>query len=588
MASVRPLSKRQRASRWRSPPNFLRRRKLVIGLLVTAMVFAIGGGLWRHVWETEFLREQGDRRYLREVPIPAHRGMVRDRNGEPLAVSTPVDTVWANPKILDRAPKKLVAIAEAIDLPVEQVRNNLEQHKDKGFTYLRRRITPDRSERLMEAVEALEIEGIGMLREYRRFYPSGELTAHLVGFTDIDDAGQEGVELAYNETLAAKPGARRVLKDGRGRLVDEDVEGVRPPKAGEDLVLSVDRRLQFLAYRELKAAVEKHKAAGGSAVILDATTGEVLAMVNQPSYNPNGHRDNRKGRMRNRAITDVMEPGSTVKPFVVAAGLERRVITPTTPISTSPGVMQVGKYQVKDVHNYGGLDVTGVITKSSNIGVSKIAWMMPTEALWDTYRRLGFGQSTGSRFPAESSGVLPHFKGWSRFEHATLSFGYGLSASTLQLAGAYAVLAADGVKRPLSMLKLDQPPAGERVFRPETARAVRAMLETVVSKIGTAKDAAVKGYRVGGKTGTAKKAVGGGYASRKYQSVFAGMLPMSNPRLVMAVMIDEPSGGVYYGGKVAAPVFAAVMTEAVRLLNIPPDQPEETPPVRLAGVETAR
>ncbi len=586
MASLKTISTRQRVARRWSPPDFGRRRRLVLAVLTAALIAVTGGAFLRQIWETDFLQDQGDRRYLREVAIPAHRGMVLDRNGEPLAVSTPVDTVIANPKQLERTRDNLAAISKALGMPLDELREQLEEKSEKSFIYLRRRITPDRSDRLMEAVQRLDIKGLEMQREYRRFYPSGELTAHVVGFTDIDDAGQEGVERSYNEWLTGTPGARRVLKDGKNRVV-KDVENVRAPKPGRDLVLSIDRRLQFLAYRELKAAVEKNKALGGSAVILDVNTGEVLAMVNQPSYNPNGRRDNRRGRMRNRAITDVMEPGSTVKPFVVAAALEKRVVTPTTPINTSPGVLQVGQYTVRDVHNYGGLNVTGVITKSSNIGVTKIAWMMPAEELYQTYRRLGFGQLTGSGFPAESAGQLPHFKGWNRFEHATLSFGYGLSVSTLQLAQAYAVLAADGVKRPISLIKVDQPPEGERVFSVATARAMRAMLETVVSSVGTAKDAAVKGYRVGGKTGTAKKAVAGGYASRKYQSVFAGMLPLSNPRLVMAVMIDEPSGGVYYGGKVAAPVFASVMVDAVRLLNIPPDQVEEGSP-RLAGVEPTR
>ena len=586
MSFVKPNRPRIKTIRRRSPPNYARRRHVVLAALLFGLTALVVRAFERQIWETDFLQGEGERRYLRVVEMPAHRGIIRDRNGEPLAVSTPVDSVWANPKMLAPTKENLVPLGESLGLSIDQLRHDLEQNSERGFMYLRRRVTPDRADRLMQAVQEHEIKGVDLMREYRRFYPSGELTAHVVGFTDIDDHGQEGLELSYNDWLTGEPGARRVLKDGRGRVV-KDVEGVRQPSPGKDLVLSLDRRLQFLAYRELKAAVEKHKALAGSAVILDVTTGEVLAMVNQPSYNPNGRRDNRRGRLRNRVVTDVMEPGSTVKPFVVATALEKRVVTPTTPIDTSPGVLQVGRYTVRDVHNYGPLNVTGVITKSSNVGVTKIAWMMPPEALWQTYRQIGFGQLSASHFPAESAGVLPHYKGWNHFEHATLAFGYGVSVSPLQLAQAYAVLAADGVKRPVSLLKVNEPPAGERVFSVETARTMKAMLETVVSRIGTANDAAVKGYRVGGKTGTAKKSVAGGYAKNKYQSVFAGMIPISNPRLVMVVMIDEPSTGVYYGGKVAAPVFAKVMADAVRYLNIPPDQTDEQP-VRLAGTGTTR
>ncbi len=576
---LRPLSRRVQ-------PNYAQRRRLVLGLLLFGVLALIGRAFERQVWQTEFLQQEGARRYIRDLEMPAHRGVVRDRNGELLAVSTPVDSVVANPREFEPNPENVRAVADALGLAFDGVSQTLAENSTKGFVYLRRRITPDRAERLSRAVAERGIEGVDLIREYRRYYPSGEITAHVVGFTNIDDQGQEGLELGYDEWLTGEPGLRRVLKDGVGHVV-QDVESLRQPRAGKDLVLSIDRRLQFLAYRELKAAVDKHKAAGASAVILDTRTGEVLAMVNQPSYNPNGRRDNRRGRMRNRAVTDVMEPGSTVKPLVVAAALEQGVVKPTTRIETSPGVMGVGRYRVKDVHNYGSLDVTGVITKSSNIGVTKIAWMMPPERLWQTYRQLGFGELTASHFPAESAGHVPHFSGWNRFEHATLSFGYGLSVSPLQLAQAYAVLAADGIRRPISLLKVETPPEGERVFSEKTARAVKAMLETVVSQKGTARDAAVKGYRVGGKTGTAKKAVGGGYARNKYQSVFAGMIPLSNPRLVMVVMVDEPSGGVYYGGKVAAPVFASVMADAVRLLNLPPDQIDEES-LRLASTGEGR
>jgi cell division protein FtsI (penicillin-binding protein 3) len=405
---------------------------------------------------------------------------------------------------------------------------------------------------------------------------------HIVGYTDIDDKGIEGMELAFEPWLKAEPGRRRVIQDGRRHVVEE-VERISAPQHGKDLVLSLDRRLQFLAYRELKRAVQLHKAKSASAVVLDVTTGEVLAMVNQPAYNPNGQLTGAGSTRRNRAVTDVMEPGSTVKPLVMATALEAGVVTPTTPVNTSPGVLQVGYNTVKDVHNYGQLDATGVITKSSNVGIVKLALRMDREKLWSMYDRLGFGRATGIRFPGEVAGHLPHFKEWSAFEHATLAFGYGLSVTTLQLAGAYSVLAADGIRRPPSLLKRTEIPEGERVLSSETVRKVRAMMETVVSAKGTARRAAIEGYRVAGKTGTAKKAGRGGYAKRAYQSVFAGMAPAGAPRFVMVVMVDEPGGKDYYGGIVAAPVFAKVMQGALRLYNVPPDVPEAT--MLMAGVE---
>jgi cell division protein FtsI (penicillin-binding protein 3) len=395
--------------------------------------------------------------------------------------------------------------------------------------------------------------------------------SHIVGFTDIDDQGQEGIELAYDEWLSGNPGAKRVIKDGKGRVV-EQVENIRSPSPGKDLKLSIDRRLQFIAYRELKAAVSKHKARSGSAVILDSRSGEILAMVNSPSYNPNAVRGRRSSSLRNRAVTDVFEPGSTIKPFTVAAAMEQGRFKPHTPIDVSPGQMKVGRYLVRDNRNYGRIDVATVLRKSSNVGASKIALSMQPETLWKLFSNLGFGESPYSQFPGESSGRLPHFSDWSSFEQATLSFGYGLSVTPLQLARAYGVLANDGVRMPVSLLKLDQPEKGVRVLRKSTARAVVKMLEAVVTSEGTAPLAAVPGYRVAGKTGTAKKSVAGGYAEDKYLSLFVGLAPASDPRLVMAVFIDEPKGKEYYGGLVAGPVFSKVMNGALRLLNIPPDK----------------
>ncbi len=547
-------------------PSYRARRNTVLAVLGLACASLIWQSIDRQVFQTAFLQEQGERRYLRVMEVDASRGMITDRNGEPLAISTPVKSVAANPRQLQVDAQTIGALSAALDLDPDRLRRMLSS--DRAFVYLRRRINPD----LADAVRRIDLEGVDLLTEYRRFYPSGEVMAHMVGFTNIDDLGQEGLELLYDDWLSGTPGSKRVIKDGKGRVV-EQVENIRSPSPGKDLVTSLDRRLQFLAYRELKAAVNKHRARSGSAVILDARTGEILAMVNSPSYNPNAPRNSRRGSLRNRAVTDVFEAGSTMKPFTVAAALENGRIKPDTPIDVSPGQMKVGRYLVRDHRNYGMIDVATVLRKSSNVGASKIALSMEPETLWKVYSRLGFGEATGSLFPGESSGRLPHFSDWSPFEQATLSFGYGLSVTPLQLARAYAVLANDGMRLPVSLLKLEQPPRGERVLRQSTARALVKMLETVVSSEGSAPLAAIPGYRVAGKTGTAKKAVAGGYAEDKYLSLFVGMAPASNPRLVMAVIVDEPRGEEYYGGLVAAPVFAKVMSGALRLLNIPPDKP---------------
>ena len=420
----------------------------------------------------------------------------------------------------------------------------------------------------------------------------------MVGFTNIEDRGQEGMELAYDDLLKAEPGLRRIIRDGRHRIVQE-VEQIRPPRPGKDLTLSLDRRLQFLAYRELMKAVREHKAKGGTVVVLDVATGEVLAMVNQPGYNPNADRETDADHRRNRALTDVMEPGSTAKPFVVAAALEKKLISPGTRIATGSGTMKVGSNVVRDVHSYGTLDVTGVITKSSNVGSVKIAQMMDYATLWNLYDQLGFGHATGVGFPGETVGRLRHYTKWRPFDHATMAFGYSFSVTALQLAQSYVVLAADGLKRPVTLLKRTPATAGDerpveavtpttvRVLSADTARKVRAMMETVVSDQGTAKLAQIPGYRVGGKTGTAKKAGPGGYGAGRYQSVFAGFIPAGQPRLVMVVMVDEPRGGAYYGGVVAAPVFQRVMEGAMRLLNIPPDDLEPSMLLAVAGREPA-
>lgn len=547
-------------------PSYTARRRVLIGVMASSALVLVWHAVDQQIFQGDFLRQEGRARYLRVVDMPALRGTITDRHGDPLAISTPVDSVWASPRQLSRDKRTLASLARVLDMNADHLRRLLAQHKDRGFVYLKRRVNPNQAEQ----IRALDLEGIGLQREYRRFYPTGEVGTHVVGFTDIDDRGQEGIELAYQDWLQAAPGSKRVLKDGRKQVV-KDVESIRAPRAGRDLVLSLDRRLQYLAYRELKAAVKKHKARAGSAVILDVKTGEILAMVNRPSYNPNGSRSSRGGGGRNRAVTDVFEPGSAIKPFTVAAALELGRYRPDTRIDTAPGQLKVGRQRVRDSRNYGVIDVSTVIRKSSNVGASRMALDLSAEELWALFARFGFGQGTESGFPGEVSGQLPHFRGWSRFEQATLSFGYGLSVTSLQLARAYASLAADGLLRPTSLLRVDEAPEGEQVVSAKTARALRAMLETVVSSEGTAPLAAVPGYRVGGKTGTARKSVSGGYAKDKYLAIFAGMVPVSHPRLVMVVMIDEPTAGKYYGGQVAAPVFSKVMAGALRLLNIPPD-----------------
>ena len=562
-------------------PRYRARRWVLLSLLIFAGASIIWRAVDQQIFETDFLKSEGQRRHLRIVEVPAHRGMITDRAGEPLAISTPVASVWANPWVLAPERFALAPLASVLGMKSGDLRQLLARRNARSFVYLKRRINPDRAEKLEAVLEKHHIEGVGLQREYRRFYPAGEVFAHVVGFTDVDDRGQEGLELAYENWLRGISGRKRVIRDGQARVV-RDVESIQAPVTGRDLALSLDRRLQFLAYRELKAAVQHNKAKSGSAVILDVRTGEVLAMVNQPAYNPNGSKAGRRNRFRNRALTDVFEPGSTMKPITVAAALESGRYTPTTRIDTRPGVLKVGRYEVKDARNFGLIDVATIIRKSSNVGVSKIAMDLPGERLWSFFSSMGFGESADTGFPGESSGQLTPAGRWAKIDQATLSFGYGLSVTPTQLAGAYAVIAADGVRRPISLLRVDRPPQGERVMSSKTARAVRGMMEAVASAEGTAPAAAVPGYRIAGKTGTVKKSISGGYADDRYMAVFAGIAPASDPRLVMVVMIDEPRAGQYYGGQVAAPVFSKVMAGALRLLNVAPDAPQRDS-VRLAA-----
>ena len=515
------------------------------------------------IMDTEFLQEQGEARFLREVVVPTRRGNILDRNGEPLAVSTPVDSVWVNPRELLQAPEDIAPLAAAIGVDAEEVERRLSQRSGREFVWMRRRLHPD----VAEKIESLHLQGVFLQKEYRRFYPAGEVTSHVIGFTNIDDVGQEGLELAYNDWLQGKPGLKSVIRDRLGRTV-ENVEMLREAVPGQDLSLTIDRRLQYLAYRELKRTVLKHGARSGSVVLLDIESGEVLAMVNQPSYNPN-QPDFDSGGLRNRAITDVFEPGSVMKPFAIASALESGKFTPSTPVDATPGWIRISGYTIKDHRNYGPIDITRIITKSSNVGVTKVALQLEPEHMWNTYDRFGFGDVTGTGFPGESAGVLRNYRRWRKVEQATLAYGYGLSVTVLQLAEAFAALADDGRLRRPSLIQGATNPAVS-VLDPVIARQVAAMLETVTGPEGTGQAARVENYRVSGKTGTSRKASASGYASR-YIASFAGFAPSSDPKLVCIVMINDPTGSQFYGGQVAAPLFSTVMAGALRLMNIPPD-----------------
>ncbi|GIX27612.1 MAG: peptidoglycan synthetase [Burkholderiales bacterium] len=549
-----------RLPRWRA--------RLVLMLFLAAFAGLAGRAAYLQAVKTDFLQQKGEARFLRVVEVSAHRGRILDRHGEPLAVSTPVESVWASPEDVPQEGSVLGKLAAILEMDPRALLARIRENPDRGFVYLKRHLSPEAAAR----VAALQIEGVFLQREYRRYYPSGEAAAHLIGFTNVDDDGQEGIELAYQDLLKGVPGSRRVIKDRLGRVV-EDVRSLREPKPGQDLTLSVDRRIQYLAYRELKQAVEKHRARAGGIVVLDSVTGEVLALANVPSYNPNDRAQAKPSRVRNRAVTDAFEPGSTLKPFTVAAALASGRYRSATPIDTRPGSLTIGPATVRDAHPHGILTVAEVVQKSSNVGAAKMALALPAKELWSTLERVGFGTPSGSGFPGEVSGRLRPYQSWRPIEQATLSYGHGISVSLLQLARAYTVFATDGRLLPVSFLKAEAPAAGERVFSPQVARAVRDMLELAVQPGGTAPSARVLGYRVAGKTGTAHKLVDGRYAPDLYVSSFVGFAPASRPRLVVAVMVDEPRAGGYYGGVVAAPVFARVVEGALRMLDVPPDAP---------------
>jgi len=546
------------------PPSW---RRYPVMLALIAVMVVLG---WRavdlHIIEREFLQAQADARHVRTVALSAHRGMITDRRGRPLAVSTPVDSIIANPKQLLAEANDLLPLANALAIKPRRLDKLLKKNSAREFLYLRRHVNPVAAQR----IAALNMPGIDLQREYKRYYPDAEVAAHVIGFTDIDDVGQEGLERAYDGWLQGQAGKKRVLKDRYGRVI-EDLGYISKPQAGNDLQLSIDRRLQYLAYRELKRAVKKHKARSGSVVMLDVRTGEVLAMVNQPAFNPNDRSSMRGDWYRNRAVTDVFEPGSTLKPFTVAAALESGLFKVESEIDTAPGYWRVGSSMIRDTINYGVIDLPTLIQKSSNVGASKLSLAISAEQLWGTLDAFGFGQVSGGGLQGESAGVLGEPWRWRDIERATIAFGYGVAVTPLQLARAYSALADDGMLKQVSFLKLDEAPIGRRVLSSKTASSVRDMLAKAVLPGGTGTLAAVPGYQVAGKTGTIKKAVNGGYSSDSYLSVFAGMAPASDPRLVTVVMIEEPKAGEYYGGKVAAPVFSAVSEGALRLLGVIPD-----------------
>ena len=563
-----------RSYRWRS--------LVVLSLVVLGAVGLAARAVELQLVDHGFLAKQGDDRSMRIVKIAAHRGAITDRYGEPLALSTPVDSIWVNPQELndniDQLPKLAKALKQDQDFLARRITSNL----DREFLYLVRHMPPDQAAR----VKALGIPGVYLLREYRRYYPAGEVAGHVVGFTTVDDQGQEGLELGFDQLLNGEDGAKRVIQDMFGRYV-ENVESIRAPRPGGDLVTSIDLRIQYLAYRELKSAMQEYSARAGSVIVIDVDTGEVLAMVNQPSYNPNDREQLKPELYRNRAATDIFEPGSSVKPFIMAAALASGQYKPDSVVDTSPGFFKVGNKVEEDEHNLGAIDLATILAKSSNVGTAKVALSLQPERIWSTLTALGLGQVTGGSYPGESAGMLSNYSHWRPVGIATLSHGYGLSVTPLQLAHAYATIGAGGIRRPISFERVTGPVPGERVLDPKVCADLIQMMEQVVEKGGTATRAALIGYRVSGKTGTAFKSIAGGYSTDKIMAVFAGLVPASHPKLATVVVIDEPSrdvqqvGILAQGGTVAAPVFSSVMAGSLRLMDIPPDDLQNVPATTL-------
>ena len=573
---LRPVENGAQAktNRWRS--------NVILGLVLLGAAGLVARAVELQLLDHGFLAKQGDDRSMRVVKIAAHRGAITDRNGEPLAVSTPVDSVWVNPQELndniDQLPKLAKALKEEQQFLARRITSNL----DREFLYLVRHMPPEQAAH----VKALGIPGVYLQREYRRYYPAGEISGHVLGFTTIDDKGQEGLELGFDQLLNGEDGAKRVIQDMYGRYV-ENVESIRAPRPGRDLVTSIDLRIQYLAYRELKSAMQEYRARAGSVIVIDVDTGEVLAMVNQPSYNPNDREQLKAGLYRNRAATDIFEPGSSIKPFIMAAALGSGQYRSDSVVDTSPGFLKVGTKVFEDEHNLGTIDLATILAKSSNVGTAKVALSLKPEQIWATLTGLGLGQVSGSGYPGESAGMLSHYAHWRPIGIATLSHGYGLSVTPLQLAHAYATIGAGGVKRPISFERVSGRVPGEQVLDSKVAHALVQLMEQVVEKGGTATRASLIGYRVSGKTGTAFKSIAGGYSTDRIMAVFAGLVPASHPKLATVVVIDEPSRDLHeggtpaQGGTVAAPVFASVMSGALRLMDVPPDDLKNVPAAAL-------
>ena len=552
------------------PVFFGGRHYLVLFVLLCLMTGLVGRALYLQIVEKEFLSSQGGQRQIRTIETPAYRGAILDRYGTPLAISTPVDSVWVNPsEILQNLPA-LKKVTQQLSMNYSETVDTLKRKANKEFVYLKRQIEPELASRASD-----NVDGVYIQREYHRYYPAGEVVGHLVGFTDIDDNGIEGLEKVYDNWLKAEAGARRVIRNRKGAVIEE-INQVKAAQSGKDIYSSIDMRLQYIAYRSLARAINYHAAKSGSAVLLDARTGEVLAMVNQPSYNPNQAKQKTSGNRRNRALTDVFEPGSTIKPFTFAAAIDKGLYNQKSIIDTSPGWYTVSGHPIKDYRNYGPLDLAGILRKSSNVGASRIALSMKDEELWRSFSDYGFGKPPGVIFPGESSGYFRHFSDWQKLDHAIMGYGYGVSVSITQLARAYAMIANQGQHVDVSLIRKEpgikvENQVERHVMSSKTAKMVLEMMEEVVGPKGTAQLAAIAGYRIGGKTGTTKKSTVGGYDEDNYFSVFAGVAPISDPRLVMAVIVDEPTQNGYYGGKVAAPVFQEVMSNALRILDVKPD-----------------
>ncbi|HME37741.1 MAG TPA: penicillin-binding transpeptidase domain-containing protein [Steroidobacteraceae bacterium] len=565
---------RSKSYRWRA--------SVVLGLVLSGAALLVARAVELQLLDHGFLASQGDARSMRVVKIAAHRGAITDRNGEPLGLSTPVDSVWVNPQEINDNIDQLPKLAKALKEDQQTLARRITSNLDREFLYLVRHMPPEQAAH----IKALGVPGVYLLREYRRYYPAGEVSGHVVGFTTIDDKGQEGLELGFDQLLNGEDGAKRVIQDMYGRYV-ENVESIRAPRPGRDLVTSIDLRIQYLAYRELKAAMQEYRAHAGSVIVIDVDTGEVLAMVNQPSYNPNDREQLKAGLYRNRAATDIFEPGSSIKPFIMAAALASGQYRIDSVVDTSPGFLKVGTKVFEDEHNLGAIDLATILAKSSNVGTAKVALSLKPEQIWNTLAGLGLGQVTGSGYPGESAGMLSHYAHWRPIGIATLSHGYGLSVTPLQLAHAYATIGAGGVKRPISFERVTGPVPGEQVLDPKVAHDLVQLMEQVVEKGGTATRASLIGYRVSGKTGTAFKSIAGGYSTDRIMAVFAGLVPASHPKLATVVVIDEPSRDLSQvdtlaqGGTVAAPVFASVMSGALRLMDVPPDDLQNVPAAAL-------